>query len=62
MDNKDKYWAWITGIVCATFVILALGLFALNNMRTKMFIENGYTREAVKGYGYPQWVKDSNED
>ena len=58
MDSEDKFWAWITGIICAAGVVLALGLFALNNMRTKMFVENEYTRKSLKGYSYPQWVKE----
>ncbi len=57
MDSEDKFWAWTTGIVCIAIVILVLGIMALNNARTKMFVENDYTRESVKGYSYPQWIK-----
>lgn len=57
MDSEDKFRAWITGILCTAIVILILGIMALNNARTKMFVENDYTREAVKGCDYPQWVK-----
>lgn len=58
MDSEEKFWAWIVGILCTAIVILVLGIMALNNVRTKMFIENDYTRESVKGYNYPQWTKE----
>lgn len=62
MDSEDKFWAWVIGIICTAGIVLALGIMALNNARTKMFVENDYTREALRGYSYPQWVKDPNED
>lgn len=62
MDSEDKFRAWITGIICTAGVtagvVLILGIMALNNARTKMFVENDYTRESLKGYSYPQWTKN----
>lgn len=58
MDSEDKLRVWITGIICTALVVLILGIMSLNNTRTKMFVENEYTRESVKGYDYPQWIKE----
>ena len=58
MDSEQKFWAWIIGIICISTVVLVLGIMSLNNTRTKMFVDNDYTRESVKGYNYPQWIKE----
>lgn len=57
MDSEHKFYVWMTGIICTAVVVLALGFFALINMRTKIFVENEYTRETLQGYDYPQWIK-----
>lgn len=58
MEDDQKFITWITGIVCTAAVVLTLGILLINNARTKMFIENGYTRETLQGTQYIQWVKD----
>lgn len=58
MENNDKFWLMFTGIMMLGAVVI-VGLSQLHHtMRCKLFIENGFTRDTVKGCGMVQWVKD----
>jgi len=61
MESYDKRNVWMLGIGCVAIVSLVLGLFALSNCRTRIFVENGYTRQTLQGEDYVQWVKTSKE-
>ena len=56
MESKDEKVIWLTSIVCAAIVIFSLGLYSLWNGRTKLFVENGYSRQTLQGESDVQWV------
>jgi hypothetical protein len=54
---SDRTVVWLTGITCTTLLALVLGIFAMANWRTKIFVENGYTRQTIQSQSSVEWVK-----
>ncbi len=60
MDDEEKFWAWIVGVISVSVVTLILGALYLDNVKTKMFVDGGYTRVTLAGSAATQWVVDPN--
>ena len=61
MNNDEKMWVAIVGIICVSIITLTVSIFVLSNERSRIFTENGYTRKCLPGYSCPQWVKDEGD-
>lgn len=57
---NDRNDVLVALICCLTFLVFTIGMFHCVNSRTKIFVENGYTRAVLPGEDYPQWVKDTD--
>jgi hypothetical protein len=61
MDNEQKFYVWVTGIICVSIVVLTLGIVGLFHIKHCKMIENNWTRGVMPGYGDPTWYKPSPE-
>ncbi len=62
MESRDKMTVWLTGIVCTSIILFVTSIILCWNARTKLFVENNYTRKTLIGHDVPQWVKINEKE
>ena len=56
---SDKCSVIVTGIVCVSALVLILGLQYISTLKTRAYIENGYTQKIIPTQSCQIWVKEN---
>ena len=56
MNNED-FWIKVWNIVAVTLTVIVIASLWFNTIMNRDYIEGGYSKQMVVGYGEPVWMK-----